>query len=701
VEQKRAVLSISRDDYITLLSLLDIDDISDTSIHSPRLLDLRAYLTVARQSGDQPVNAATLLEQARATHDDLDPRTDADTFATLLRQLRLFASDGMGTYHMQPYATGDDTPLLRLMALAYLHPTSSDAETYYLPARTIVPRLRDPATTGGSFAPELGAYAPRLLAWYAEAGLVSVDGDYWQPLPDALAPLDGDDDATQAYNRFLSTLLAELDGEPTDVPHVSLGEPLPLVSDLQERLRTLDHDLIIDPQIVQRICRSLLAGRHVVLSGPPGTGKTELARRLPTLLWTEETQTFTRLTTNLDALTVADEPEQRHGYAVELVTATEDWGVRDVVGGIGPRLDGTSGGLSYRIEHGHLTRTVLLHFAGTDSGRKPPPTQEPKRRDYRDPTGRYRGIWLVIDEFTRAPIDAAFGSLLTTLSGGEQATLAVPTAGGIERPVPLPRDFRIIGTLNSFDRHFLNQMSEALKRRFDFIDVLPPHPAYEAYEQGIAVKQALQRLHATGLVPIHSEGEPARYAWEGVVSAQPNEVDGRIRYTWHSDRQEVQAALESFWRIFRAIRVFRQLGTAQAVAVYGNLFTGRVLEMPWADALDTALADALADQLQVLTRDEQRTLDAYVEHAGDAEQFRHAVESIFKELATGRGMSFLYALREADRQRHGTSDIVPDSATAPTVEQLERVFAVGHALQLPAASAFRSRLRDVIGERGL
>src|SRR5512133_2174008 len=89
---------------------------------------------------------------------------------------------------------------------------------------------------------------------------------------------------------------------------------------------------------------------------------------------------------------------------------------------------------------------------------------------------RYRGAWLVIDEFTRAPVDAAFGSLLTTLSGGSHARLSVPTASGETREIPLPRDFRIIGTLNSFDRHFLNQISEAMKRRFDFIDVLPPHP---------------------------------------------------------------------------------------------------------------------------------------------------------------------------------------------------------------------------------
>jgi MoxR-like ATPase len=126
---------------------------------------------------------------------------------------------------------------------------------------------------------------------------------------------------------------------------------------------------------------------------------------------------------------------------------------------------------------------VLSNYQGYD-GETIPALERLKRREPTDAQERrYRGHWLVIDEFTRAQIDAAFGSLLTTLGGQRAPTLAVPTEDGGEQHVPLPRDFRLIGTLNSFDRHFLNQMSEAMKRRFAFIDILPPGRAAAEQEQ--------------------------------------------------------------------------------------------------------------------------------------------------------------------------------------------------------------------------
>ena len=90
-------------------------------------------------------------------------------------------------------------------------------------------------------------------------------------------------------------------------------------------------------------------------------------------------------------------------------------------------------------------------------------------------------------------------------------------------------------------------------------------------------------------------------------------VDGDSGRQFHvrADSEEAGRALRSFERLFELIRLFRQLGTAQAIAVYINLFGGVRVGMNWEEALDSALSDSLADQLQVLDRDAQRFLYLY------------------------------------------------------------------------------------------
>jgi hypothetical protein len=166
------------------------------------------------------------------------------------------------------------------------------------------------------------------------------------------------------------------------------------------------------------------------------------------------------------------------------------------------------GGLNVGVEDGHeVVRPTNGHFShSVIECCKQIARKIYSKEGHEKIEGEPQGMWLVIDEISRGRPDRYFGELFTILGNPDKADFYLSFQDKPQNKVMyLPRKYRILGTLNSVDKEFVFELSQALSRRFQFIHIgVPSRTGAQitfVEETALVTRKALRDVRIKRLVP--------------------------------------------------------------------------------------------------------------------------------------------------------------------------------------------------------
>jgi len=274
--------------------------------------------------------------------------------------------------------------------------------------------------------------------------------------------------------------------------------------------------LEIERTVVERIISHLIVSKHVILVGPPGTGKTDLGRRL---------------------LRELGERIIGKQLPVEAV-ASYEWGRYEVIGG-----NSIITNSEQNLFHpGCVTDAIL------------------------------QGKFLLIDEFNRADMNKDFGEMFMALDHGViqlRRDETIKESNNDLKEIKIPHHFRMICTMNDYDKALLNELSYGLLRRFAYVEINVPKD-----------KQLVRDV---------------------IIERVKGDLAGLDANTISKSLSEIQPQVDKFIDFMFAIRSKREIGLSSYIDVIRYLLHGVSImkSEPWQN-LDDALIDYILPQFDRL-----------------------------------------------------------------------------------------------------
>ena len=183
-------------------------------------------------------------------------------------------------------------------------------------------------------------------------------------------------------------------------------------------------DVFMSEEQFDQITTRLIQKKNIILEGPPGVGKTFVAKRLAYYLMKEKNNNRCRM-----------------------VQFHQSYSYEDFIQGFRPKSDG-----------GFELRDGLFHELCREAADEPD-----------------RNYFLVIDEINRGNLSKIFGEMMMGIEHdkrGEEFAIQLTYSQGADDTFSVPKNLHLIGTMNTADRS-LSMVDYALRRRFSFFTLQP------------------------------------------------------------------------------------------------------------------------------------------------------------------------------------------------------------------------------------